>query len=450
MTRTLEAWSKLVVRIAAPIVVAAGLSACSSMPDWVDPTTWIGSDSQTSSDSSSAPEQTADAQQAPDIASIPDKPAAPSTADEQKKVADSLEADRTRAHYSSDALRGGTEQAAPPPPPAQAVAPATTAGVPAEVTAEKTPDPAVTNGVPAPENAEPIPDTPPGPDPTASPPTTTINPPPASADAAPPPAPAPAQVAVAEPPPPSTVPPPAPAAEPTTTIEAPAAPAAGGDLGFEASKAPALDPAVAKFVPQTVLQRYEQTTQSSVPMSDSSSSDVSTPPAKPRVHHKKHISTPPAVLPDAASPPVDNTPAPSNGLQPASYTPTPSVYADPTGQPPAAVVFFPHDTTLLGANARAEVKTAALAFRARGSRGYVRVVGHSSSRTPDMPLAQHLEYNFERSQARATAVARELIRDGVPADKVLVEAVGDTQPVFFETMPKGEEGNRRTEIFLQG
>jgi flagellar motor protein MotB len=33
---------------------------------------------------------------------------------------------------------------------------------------------------------------------------------------------------------------------------------------------------------------------------------------------------------------------------------------------------------------------------------------------------------------------------------VLVEAVGDSQPVYYESMPQGEAGNRRAEIFLQG
>jgi flagellar motor protein MotB len=42
-----------------------------------------------------------------------------------------------------------------------------------------------------------------------------------------------------------------------------------------------------------------------------------------------------------------------------------------------------------------------------------------------------------------------MIRDGVPANRVLVEAVGDSQPVYYESMPKGEDGNRRAEIFLQ-
>jgi flagellar motor protein MotB len=32
---------------------------------------------------------------------------------------------------------------------------------------------------------------------------------------------------------------------------------------------------------------------------------------------------------------------------------------------------------------------------------------------------------------------------------VQIDAVGDSQPVYYESMPKGEEGNRRAEIFVQ-
>ena len=68
----------------------------------------------------------------------------------------------------------------------------------------------------------------------------------------------------------------------------------------------------------------------------------------------------------------------------------------------------------------------------------------------NMSVEKHLETIFAKSQARANAVAQDLIHQGVPADKVLIDAVGDSQPVYFESMPKGEEGNRRAEIFVQG
>ena len=137
-----------------------------------------------------------------------------------------------------------------------------------------------------------------------------------------------------------------------------------------------------------------------------------------------------------------------DALQPASNTP--SVYASPQGLPATAVVFFPGDTVGLNAEARAQVRAAAEQYKANGGQGFVRVVGHSSSRTPNMPLERHLEAIFAKSQERANAVAQELIRDGVPAAKVLVEAVGDSQPVYYESMPKGEDGNRRAEIFFAG
>jgi outer membrane protein OmpA-like peptidoglycan-associated protein len=104
----------------------------------------------------------------------------------------------------------------------------------------------------------------------------------------------------------------------------------------------------------------------------------------------------------------------------------------------------------LSKTALAEVRQAALAFKAGGSAGTVKVVGHASSRTPNMPVERHLEVIFQKSQARANAVAQALIKAGVPADHVQIEAVGDSQPVYYESMPKGEDGNRRAEIFLQG
>jgi len=128
----------------------------------------------------------------------------------------------------------------------------------------------------------------------------------------------------------------------------------------------------------------------------------------------------------------------------------PSVYASATGMQPSSVVYFPGDGTLLNAEGRAQVRAAAKAFKQSGGQGYIRVVGHASSRTSNMPVEKHLEVIFNKSQDRANAVAKEMIRDGVPASRVLVEAVGDSQPVYYESMPKGEDGNRRAEIFLQG
>jgi outer membrane protein OmpA-like peptidoglycan-associated protein len=119
-------------------------------------------------------------------------------------------------------------------------------------------------------------------------------------------------------------------------------------------------------------------------------------------------------------------------------------------EPPTAVVYFSGDGAALGKAAHAQVRAAAAAFKANGGQGVVRVVGHASSRTANMSVEKHLETIFAKSQARANAVAQDLIRQGVPAAKVLIDAVGDSQPVYYESMPKGEAGNRRAEIFVQG
>ena len=99
--------TKLLLRLAAVIAVGIGASACSSMPDWIDPTTWADDGTQTADG------------QAPDLADIPGKPAATSP-DDQKQVADSLAADRSQANYSADSLKAEAGNAAPPPPAAAA------------------------------------------------------------------------------------------------------------------------------------------------------------------------------------------------------------------------------------------------------------------------------------------------------------------------------------------
>ena len=81
--------------------------------------------------------------------------------------------------------------------------------------------------------------------------------------------------------------------------------------------------------------------------------------------------------------------------------------------------------------------------------GAVRVVGHASSRTRDLPIDRHMLVNFRISLERAQAVAAELVRLGVAPEDLFVEARSDTEPVFYESMPAGEAENRRAEVFLE-
>lgn len=398
--------SKSSMRVVAVLMLGIGLSACSTIPSWVDPTTWLGPD---------VPDEgQADNGQYPDLSNMPERPAPASTSDEQQQVASSLAAARDNAQYSAEALRGGTEAAAPPPgpaAPAAQVARAERAAAPSEA----------------------------GPPPSAEPKAAPVTEVASAAE----PAPAAARPSSGEP----AVP-----AVPAYTTQSmggipglqPAVPS-DASLGFQPSRAPALDASVAQFVPQPIIARYAQTASIAAPAVPAGSMPALRAPRGMR---------PPAVGtgetdvggPEAMSGAVV---ADLGALESPSAVQA-SVYASPSGLPPVAVVLFPHDTTALDATGREQVRAAVDAYQARGGQGYIRVVGHSSSRTGDMSYVAHMELNFRKSQQRAAAVAKALISAGIPAKKVLVEAVGDSQPVYYESMPKGEDGNRRAEIFVQG
>ena len=111
------------------------------------------------------------------------------------------------------------------------------------------------------------------------------------------------------------------------------------------------------------------------------------------------------------------------------------------------VVRFGSSSSQLGPKGQRQVEAAARLARERG--GMVRVVGHASQRTTDMPYAKHKIVNFNVSLDRANAVASLLARRGVPRENIIVEARGDEEPVFHEFMPNGEAYNRRVEIYLQ-
>jgi len=425
-----SATKKGILRFAAAFAVAMSTSACSSVPDvpdWVDPTTWFGDDSSSAAD---------DSGQAPDLANLPDKPAGSSSADQQQ-VSESLAADRSNAKYSSDALRGGTESAAPPPPDVAPVASSS------ETLPSAESKPAGEQRVSAPvvhtaQVDQSIAQAPTGP----AMPGTLPSPGSATRVAS---IPAPVQTASLPELTPAAAPPPGaePAVPPTPAVPQQVGSIAPSDaaLGFKPSQAPTLNPSVSQFVAPPILQHYQQTAANAGLPSTSPAVVASTTRTK---LHRPHIAKGEGGPETMTGAVVANLDA----LQP--NISTPSVYASPQGLPASAVVFFPGDSVNLNAVARAQVRAAAEQFKAGGGQGFVRVVGHSSSRTANMPVERHLEVIFRKSQDRASAVAQELIHDGVPASKVLVEAVGDSQPVYYESMPKGEDGNRRTEIFLQG
>jgi len=441
------------------ITLAAGTAGCQTMAD-LDPTGLLGDDSaapETQFPTESSQQAQADANTTtPDLASIPARPPAPDTS-AQANATQQVTAAGAQAQYSADALRAGTDAAAPPPPSA-----ADAAATKQALASVASPPPTASDAPPSasdlPPTASDLPPTA-GSAPVAPPPPTASSAPPSAgpaavapvavASAAPPPrVPVQAAPASAQSAPPSAQSEAAPTAVQTAPLAplprgtepaVPAVPGAPGvrtamnnpsdaELGFRPSSAPPLNPGVAQWVSPPILAHYRQT----AALAGSAGTGA---PAVPAV---------PAAGGRGGSVPGDVV----ANLNAVPGTPAGMAASMNGGVAPTAIVYFPGDTTNLPAAARAKVREAVAAFRASGGAGTVKVIGHASSRTGNMTVERHLEVIFQKSQARANAVAQALIKAGVPADKVQIEAVGDSQPIYYESMPKGEEGNRRAEIFV--
>jgi outer membrane protein OmpA-like peptidoglycan-associated protein len=111
-----------------------------------------------------------------------------------------------------------------------------------------------------------------------------------------------------------------------------------------------------------------------------------------------------------------------------------------------ASIEFGNNSAVLSKKARAELRKVARMHKELGGR--VRVIGHASSRTKDLDVAQHLLVNYQISVKRANAVAQALAKYGVKPINMDVSARSDTEPIYYEVMPRGEAHNRRTEIYL--
>ena len=124
-----------------------------------------------------------------------------------------------------------------------------------------------------------------------------------------------------------------------------------------------------------------------------------------------------------------------------------SAVAGLPGSAKVATVYFATGSSRVSRDGEQKIRQAYQAYRSQG--GLLRVVGHASSRTRNLDPMRHRIANFRISVDRANRVARALIRLGAKPDAVFIEAMSDTDRVFFEMMPAGEAENRRVEIFLE-
>ena len=112
----------------------------------------------------------------------------------------------------------------------------------------------------------------------------------------------------------------------------------------------------------------------------------------------------------------------------------------------ATINFYSGSSQVDGSGLRKIKKIAKLAKEREAK---IKIVGHASIRTKDMPLAKHKLVNFNISDRRAQSVADIFIKKhNFPSSNLLTEAVSDTKPLFKENMPAGTKANQRTEIFL--
>lgn len=383
---------------------ALGVTGCSSVPDALNPVEWYRGASDTvggwfGDEETPAEPGRATAADAgssanaayPNLASVPPRPTPTTTAEEREALRKGLVADRANARYS------GEPAAAPPTAPTTAP---TTAAASAGQGASQAPAPSrqATVPPPAPEPAEPR--------------RTARAEPTASGDR-------------------SNLWPNRPAPE-TPGLRASTTGRVGDSISRGAAPAPAPSPEPAASAiperrsPAPAEQMAERTTLDSA----GPAAGARAAPAEPAVG---------APAPTASSQSVIvNEDAIGGGAVAASTF---------SGRPYlASTIYFGHGSARLTAaelNAIAEIARAAAPSGAG-----VQVIGHASSRTGDLSLRDHDMANFAISLKRAQAVANALIAAGMPAERVRVEAVSDTQPEYYEVMPSGEAGNRRAEIVL--
>lgn len=139
----------------------------------------------------------------------------------------------------------------------------------------------------------------------------------------------------------------------------------------------------------------------------------------------------PVAPPSAAAAP---SPAQAGGAKPAQTA------------APAGTILFRNGSAELGANDRALLRQFAAMALQRG--GALRVVGHAGERAPGLDELAQRFHNFDMSWARASAAAEEIERAGLPPQRIVIEAKGETEPLQ-SAAARDAPGNRRVSIYLE-
>lgn len=130
--------------------------------------------------------------------------------------------------------------------------------------------------------------------------------------------------------------------------------------------------------------------------------------------------------------------------------PPPGLPPVPAAAPPAAartyLVFFDWDGAELSTRAR-EIVTEAASASTHVAKTRIEVNGYADT-SHALPGERGHTYNLTLSQRRADSVEAELVRDGVPASAITVQAYGDAHLLVATGPNIREPQNRRVEIVL--
>lgn len=439
-------------RLATTALVVAGVlgaAGCSSVPDAVNPVEWyrgasdavggmFGGDEPEAGKTAGDPGTSADTSY-PNLASVPPRPTPSTTAEQREALKQGLVADRANARYTEPTPSSSPTASAAPAPAPRAPAAAPQRSQPQAPQKSQSPPPR-----PAESQAA---------LPAAAPPAATAAP---QAPARPVAAPAPAPAPVAVPAPaavssgsgqrsalwPNRPVPETPGLRASTT----------GQVGGEE-----IHRSVAERS-RTPLPAHVTASRSPAPAAPAAAADTSSGLAQRTTFDSAGSGS---ATSGTWSQPSSVPAAPSEPPRPRVSEQSVIVNEDAIGGAPAAVpvattlggrrylastVYFGHGSASLTDAERREIADIAKAAAANGAA--MQVIGHTSARTADLSMRDHETANLAMSMRRAQAVANVLIRAGMPADRVIVEARGDAQPEFYEVMPAGEAGNRRAEIVV--
>ncbi len=112
-----------------------------------------------------------------------------------------------------------------------------------------------------------------------------------------------------------------------------------------------------------------------------------------------------------------------------------------------ATINFPSGSSNVSYKGQRKIKKIVDIAKKRDAK--IKIVGHASKRTKDMPLDKHKLVNFNISYKRAQSVAKLVVdKFSFPSSNLVTEAVSDSKPLFREDMPAGTKANQRTEIFI--